>query len=108
MARYQIIYWHDIPLQVKARDENGAFSQPLSSRFQVAADQAAMAAGLTDADSYVEGMRQTRPKRREGNAEAVAQAVAAELEAAHPTINWRATAARLTSPPSTNGADDVS
>jgi hypothetical protein len=107
MARYQIIYWYDIPLQVKARDKNGTFSRPLSPRFQVAVDRAAMAAGLTDADSYVEGMNQSRPQRREGSAEAVVEALLAEIEAAHPQIDWRATV-NLIKSQTADAADEIS
>ena len=33
MATYQILYWNHIPLSVRAADETGIVSQPLSGRF---------------------------------------------------------------------------
>lgn len=70
-------------------------SRLLPERFQEAVDQAAMAAGLLGSDEYsnlfVWGESQARP----GSAAEVAEAVAAELAAEHPTIDWRATAQAL-------------
>jgi hypothetical protein len=93
MANYQILYWHDIPLQVRARDAQGRASAQLPPRFQEAVDQAAMAAGLTDSDSYTEALRWGEPHERAGTARDVAAAVAAELDQQLPVIDWRATAA---------------
>jgi hypothetical protein len=95
VATYQILYWHDIPLQVRARGEGGRAGVQLPPRFQEAADQAAMLAGLTGADAYTAALRWGEPAERAGAAQEIAAAVAAELDAAYPTIDWRATAARL-------------
>ena len=95
MATYQILYWHGIPVQVRARGPGGRAGAQLPERFQRAVDQAAMAAGLTGSDAYTEGFRWGEAQEREGDARTVADAVAAELDAAHPTIDWRATAERL-------------
>ena len=43
MARVQVLYWHDIPLQVRAGRRGNRGSVELDPRFQAAADQAAMA-----------------------------------------------------------------
>jgi hypothetical protein len=95
VASYQILYWHDIPLQVRARGEGGRAGAQLPPRFQEAADAAAMAAGLTGSDAYTEALRWGEPHERPGAAPDVATAVAAELDAAHPALDWRATAARI-------------
>lgn len=95
MASYQILYWHDIPVQVRARDGGGRSSKLLSPRFQDGVDNAAMAAGMTGSDAYTEGFHWGEAQERDGSAEAVATAVAAELEARFPTIPWRETAAVL-------------
>jgi hypothetical protein len=95
MATYQILYWHDIPLQVRARGEGGRASAPLPPRFQEAVDSAAMAAGLIGSDAYTDALRWGEPLERPGAAQAVAAAVAAELDAAHPAVDWRATAAKI-------------
>lgn len=95
MATYQILKWHDIPVQVRAQGEGGRVSRPLPERFQESVDQAAMAAGLFGSDEYTElfvwGERLERP----GTAAEVATAVAAELDAAYAALDWRATAAAL-------------
>ena len=57
MATYQILYWHDIPVQVRAKDVGGRAGAELPARFQEAIDQAAMAAGLIGSDEYTEQMR---------------------------------------------------
>jgi hypothetical protein len=95
MASYQILYWHDIPVQVKATEGRTRHSASLSSRFQEAVDQAAMVAGLIDSDDYTEVYRWGEVEARTGTPEEVAKAVAAELELQYETIDWRATAAAV-------------
>ena len=97
MTTYQIMYWHDIPVQVRAGGRRDRVSVELPPRFQVAVDNAAMAAGLTGTDAYLEGFAWAEPQEREGSPAEVAAAVAAELEAQHATIDWRATAAKAAS-----------
>jgi hypothetical protein len=95
MATYQILYWHDIPVQVRARDAGGRAGAALPARFQEAIDQAAMAGGLVGSDDYTEAFRWAEQLERSGTAREVADALAAELDAQHPTIDWRATVAAL-------------
>lgn len=95
MTSYQILYWHDIPVQVRARDAAGRASSPLPERFQEAIDLAAMSAGLIGSDEYTAAYQWGEAQEREGSAREVADAVAAELSAAHPTVDWRRTAATL-------------
>ena len=95
MATYQIIYWHDIPAQVRAYDDDGRASAKLPDRFQVAIDQAAMAAGLVGDDAYLEGFRQSEKQERAGSAQDVADTVAGEIAEQYPSIDWRKTAAAL-------------
>lgn len=92
MTTYQIMYWHDIPVQVRAGGRRERMSVELPSRFQVAVDNAAMAAGLTGTDAYLEGFAWGEPAEREGTPQDVAAAVAAELEAQYAVIDWRNTA----------------
>lgn len=96
MTTVQIMYWHDIPVQVKAREGRKRHSVELAQRFQVAIDNAAMQAGLTGSEAYIETFRWGEPEERPGSAEEVAAAVAAEIEAQYPVIDWRKTAAALT------------
>jgi hypothetical protein len=95
MATYQILYWHDIPMQVKATEGRKRASAPLPERFQEAVDAAAMAAGMTGSDAYMEQFRWGEPQERAGSPEEVAAAVVAELDAAQVKVDWRATAAVL-------------
>jgi hypothetical protein len=95
MATYQILYWCDIPVQVKASIGRNRRTVPLTDRFSEAVDAAAMSAGLIGSDAYTEQFRWSDEQEREGDPEAVAAAVAAELEAHYPEIDWRATAQTL-------------
>lgn len=82
MAEYQITYWQEIPSLVTAREgRRNRASVELPQRFQVAIDEAAMRAGLTGTDAYIEQWRRSEWQTREGAPDAVAAAVAAELEA---------------------------
>lgn len=96
MTTYQILYWHDIPAQVRAKGEGRErVSAPLSPRFQEAIDNAAMWAGLIGGDDYTNAFVWSEPQSRDGSAQEVAAAVAAELEAQHTEIDWRATADKI-------------
>lgn len=95
MTRYQIMYWHDIPVQVRAGGRRDRASIELPARFQEAVDNAAMAAGLTGTDGYLAGFIWSEPQERDGSPQEVAAAVAAELESAHPIVDWRRTAETL-------------
>jgi hypothetical protein len=95
MPQYQILYWHDIPTQVRVREGRERVSKPLSPRFMEAVDRAAMRARLTNHDDYPAGFKWSEPQPREGTLEQVADAVVAEIEAQYPTIAWREMADRL-------------
>ena len=84
MTTYQIMYWQDIPSQIKVRDENGIVKKMLPPRFQEAIDSAAVAAGKTETDAYLDGWQWGEKQERSGSAEAVAEAVLAEMDAAFP------------------------
>lgn len=93
MATYQILYWHDLPVQVRAKGTGrDRVSVQLSQRFQDAVDSAAMAAGLSSGDGYMGMFQWGEETTRDGDVATVAHTVAAETEAAYPdAINWRAT-----------------
>jgi hypothetical protein len=88
----QIVYWRDIPAQVKVKAGGERASQPLSERFQEAIDAAAMRAGLIGTDDYLAEWRTVDAGERAGEPAVVAQAVAAELEAAYPDERLKALA----------------
>ena len=81
---YQIVYWRDILAQVKVKAGRARAGKQLAERFQVMIDRAAMRSGLFNTDDYLNEWRTSDPQERAGEPEAVAEAVAAELEAAYP------------------------
>jgi hypothetical protein len=95
MTKVKILYWHDIPIQVKAEDGEGRVGVQLSARFQAAIDEAAMAANLIGDDDYTNGFQWHEAGVRDGAAQSVAETVAAELEAKYAEIDWRSTARKL-------------
>jgi hypothetical protein len=95
MTTYQILYWHDIPVQVRAGGRRDRVSEALTDRFQEAVDAAAMRAKLTGSDAYTDGYQWGERLEREGTAEEVAMAVAAYLAAQFEEIDWRGTADNL-------------
>ena len=95
MTKVKILYWHDIPIQVKAEDKDGRAGVQLSARFQAAIDEAAMAANLIGDDDYTNGFHWRELEDRQGEPQSVAEAVAADLEAKYAVIDWRSTARKL-------------
>lgn len=95
MTPYQILSWHTIPVQVRAGGRHNRVSKELSARFQEAVDNAAMLAGVTGTDAYLEGFTWGEVQSREGAPEAIASAVVAELEAQYETIDWKGVAAAI-------------
>ena len=95
MPTYQILYWYEIPTQVRVREGRERVSKPLSPRFMDAVDAAAMRARLTSADDYPKGFKWSEGQQREGSPEEVVDSVVAELEAQYETIEWRQLADRL-------------
>lgn len=95
MATYKILYWHDIPSQVRAVDEDGRVGVQLPERFQLAIDDAAMSAKQIDADGYSDGFRWGPEQEKAGTAQEVAEQVVRELDQAHPEIDWKATAKKI-------------
>ena len=80
MIKYQIVYWRDIPAQVKLRAGRQRLSRPLTDRFQVAIDDAAMRAGKQGEETYLEEWRAGSWLEADGEADAVADALVDELE----------------------------
>ena len=89
MATYQIIYWHEFPAQVHARDQEGLFRQELPRRFQQVINSASIAAGKSETDAYMMGWRRGRRRDAPGSAAEVAAQVAAELDEAYPMTRLR-------------------
>jgi cvfA/B/C family virulence factor len=95
MAKYQILYWHGIPVQVRVRDKKGRVSKKLPQRFMDAVDSAAMASNNVDGESYTNGFQWGERQEREGDIQDIADALITELEEQYPEIDYRAVAQRL-------------
>ena len=83
-AKFQVLYWQDIPAQVKAWDGFEEVKVDLAPRFAARIDLAAQRQGLTKADDYLAQWRWGDEAERPGPAAEVADAVRAEIEAAAP------------------------
>jgi hypothetical protein len=81
VATYSILYWQEIPSQIKAEDDLDDVTVPLDPRFMERIDQLAAQRGLQGTDDYLAQWRWSDPRERDGSAEEVAQAVKRELEA---------------------------
>jgi hypothetical protein len=81
MAFYQVLYWQDIPSQVKAWDDFDEVKIEMSPRFMVKIDSAAKTQGLIDEDSYLSQWRWGEETEHPGTPDEVAEIVKNELEA---------------------------
>jgi Virulence factor len=81
MATYKILYWQEIPSQVKAEDDQDEVNLPMPARFMERVDHMAMQRGLQGGDDFLAQWRWSDEEEREGSAREVAEAVMAELEA---------------------------
>jgi hypothetical protein len=81
MATYKILYWQEIPSQVKAEDGQDEVNLELAPRFMERIDQLAHQRGLHDADDYLAHWHWSDEQDRDGSAREVAEAVKSELEA---------------------------
>ncbi len=81
MATYRILYWQEIPSQIRAEDENGDVSVQLPPKFMVRIDALAAARGLEGSDDYLAQWRWSDEEERDGSAQEVADALCRELEA---------------------------
>ena len=81
MATYKILYWQEIPSQIKAEDELDDLTVPMPDRFQERIDLMAARRGLQASDAYLAQWKWSEEEDRPGSAEEVAEAVRVELEA---------------------------
>ena len=86
MAKVTILCWQEIPSVVEARDRSGRHKIELSQRFQELIDLVAMKKKLAGTDEYLIQWNKGDPLEREGEPEAVARAVAEEIEARYDAI----------------------
>ena len=82
MASYQILYWQDIPAQVKVFEAGRRpISRTLPAIFQEQIDAKAMSLGLTGTDAYLEHWHWSEKRERPGTAEELLEALIKELGA---------------------------
>ncbi len=83
---YKILYWQEIPSQIKTEDDDGnEVSLPLDQKFQERIDELAAQRGLSAADDYLAQWNWSDEEDRPGTAQEVADALKAEFEA---KANW--------------------
>jgi hypothetical protein len=80
VATYKILYWQEIPTQIKAEDDADDVTLPLDAKFMERIDILAAKRGLQADDDYLAQWKWTEEEEREGSAQEVAEAVKAELE----------------------------
>ena len=84
MATYRILYWQEVPSQVRAEDDHDEVTLPLDGRFMERIDRLASERGLGGSDDYLAQWHWSDDLHRDGSAGDVAAAVKAEIEAERP------------------------
>jgi 5-methyltetrahydrofolate--homocysteine methyltransferase len=82
-SKFQILYWQDIPSEVKAWDDFDEVKISLPEKFAARIDAAAQKQGLISQDAYSAHLRWSDAAERAGSPREVAEAVRKELEAGH-------------------------
>jgi hypothetical protein len=81
MATYKVLYWQEIPTQIKAEDDDEDVTVMLDGKFMLQVDILAAKRGLQASDDYLAQWKWSEEEEREGSARDVAERVKAELEA---------------------------
>ena len=81
MATYKILYWQEIPAQIKAEDDADDVTVELPAKFMERIDRLAAQRGLQASEDYLAQWQWSEEEERAGSAREVAEAVRAELEA---------------------------
>ena len=86
MVTYKILYWQEVPVQIKAEGDDDEASLELPPQFMEHVDRLAAQRGLQSSDDYLAQWKWSDDEEREGDsAQAVAEAIKKELEA---QANW--------------------
>jgi hypothetical protein len=80
VARYKILYWQEIPTQIRVEDDFDETTVMLDDRFMKLVDAQAMKQGLHDTDAFLAAWQWSEEEEREGTADEVATALKAEIE----------------------------
>ncbi len=81
MATYKVLYWQEVPSQIRVEDDTDDVTLPMPERFQERIDRLAAERGLGGSDDYLAQWQWSEDVERDGSAQDVADAVCAELEA---------------------------
>jgi hypothetical protein len=81
MGKLIVVTWRDIPAQVIVKLGRETARAPLSDRFQIAIDRAAMRAGKGSSDAYLADWKRSEPRACGDDIEHEARAEAERLEA---------------------------
>jgi 5-methyltetrahydrofolate--homocysteine methyltransferase len=81
-SKFQILYWQDIPSEVKAWDDFDEVKVSLPTRFAERIDASAQRQGLISQDTYSAQLRWSYAAERAGSPREVAEAVSKELQTA--------------------------
>jgi 5-methyltetrahydrofolate--homocysteine methyltransferase len=83
VTTYKVLYWQEVPSQIRAEDDAGnEVNLELPKKFAEYIDMLAAKRGFSDGDAYSAQWKWGDEQEREGSAKQVAEAVAAELQAA--------------------------
>jgi Virulence factor len=81
VARYQILYWQDVPSVLQAfTDDGSTVKRQLPDWFQQEIDRRAMEQGLIGSDAYLEQWRWGDLEERPGSPDEVLDALERELQ----------------------------
>jgi len=80
ITTYKILYWQEIPTQIRAEDGVDDVAVELDERFMKQIDILAAKRGLQTADDYLAQWKWSDEAEREGSAREVAEALKLELE----------------------------
>jgi hypothetical protein len=81
VAIYKVLYWQEIPTQIKAEDDVEDVTVMLDGRFMEQVDILAAKRGLQGADAYLAQWKWSEEEERPGSAREVAEKLKVELEA---------------------------
>lgn len=78
MIQYQVLYWRDIPAQIKLFAGRRPSSHALPARFQLAIDRIAMQEGLVGTDAYLDQWHWSEKREHSGTLETLLRATEEE------------------------------
>jgi 5-methyltetrahydrofolate--homocysteine methyltransferase len=80
-SKFQVLYWQDIPSEIKTWDDFDEVKISLPTRFAERIDASAQKQGFIQAESYMSHLRWSDPQERAGSPHDVAAALKSEFEA---------------------------